>query len=316
MPSITQLEYIVAVEKEGHFGKAAKSCHISQPTLSEQIKDVEEKLKIVLFDRSKKPVLPTESGIGFINQAKQILREHQRLLEMANAERDVLSGTFKLGIIPTLSSSIIPLFLDSFSKKFPKINLVIEEMKTDLILKAINDEHLDAGILVTPLHDKRLFERHLFYEAFYFYVSKNHPFSKLKKVSEKMVTGDDLWLLQDGHCFRNQVLNICGKSDHSYVYENVRFESGNLETLRQLIQKGKGYTLLPELSLMPLSEEEIKTYVRAFDKNPPHREVSLVFRRTQWKRPILNAIEKEITEHLPKDIVQKKNKSPLVVEIQ
>jgi LysR family transcriptional regulator, hydrogen peroxide-inducible genes activator len=315
MPTITQLQYIVTVDRIGHFGKAALACHISQPTLSQQIREVEESLKIILFDRSKKPVIATDAGKQLIEQAKLILREHDRLLEMSTSKKGVVSGTFRLGIIPTLSSSVLPLFLDAFSKKHPKVQLSIEEMKTESIVKGLSEESLDAGILVTPLEEKKFFERPLFYEEFLLYFSKNHPLAKQKKVSEKSLTGKDLWLLQDGHCFRNQVLRICSLRGKPLVYENVRFESGNLETLRQLIQKGEGYTLLPELSARLIPAEELKDHVRSFESPVPHREVSLVFRRDQWKRPIINALEEAIISSLPGDIQKKKSKNPLIVEV-
>jgi LysR family hydrogen peroxide-inducible transcriptional activator len=315
MPTLTQLFYIVAVDRLGHFGKAAKACHVSQPTLSQQIREVEDQLKVVLFDRSKKPILATDKGKTLIEQAKLILREHEHLLQLSAADRGVVSGTFRLGIIPTLSSSVIPLFLDTFSKKFPKVQLFIEEMKTELIVKELSEENLDAGILVTPLNEKKFFERSLFYEEFFLYFSTNHPFAKLKKISEKNLTSKDLWLLQDGHCFRNQVLKVCSMRGKPLVYENVRFESGNLETLRMLIQKGAGYTLLPELATRAIPESEARDHLRSFEHPAPHREVSLVFRRDQWKRPILNALEDAIISSLPKEIKQKKGKNPLIVEV-
>ena len=315
MPTLSQLHYIVAVDRIGHFGKAAAACHVSQPTLSQQVREVEDELHLVLFDRSKKPVLATDAGKQLIEQAKLILREHERLLEMSVAKKGVISGSFRLGIIPTLSPSVLPLFLDAFATKYPKVQLTIEEMKTETIVKELTSENLDAGILVTPLEERKFFERPLFYEEFVLYCSSGHPLLKQKRVNEKSLTGKDLWLLGDGHCFRNQVLRICSLRGRPLVYDNVRFESGNLETLRLLIQRGAGYTLIPQLSARLIPEAEAREHVRMFEAPVPHREVSLVFRRDQWKRPILNALEETIVASLPSDIMKKKSKNPLIVQV-
>lgn len=299
MPTLTQLEYIIAVDRERHFGKAARACHVSQPSLSAQIQKVEEELGFVLFDRLKKPVLPTERGRAFIEQARIVLHEQQKLLEIASADANVPSGNFRLGIIPTIAPYLLPLFIEAFSQAYPRVLLKVDELKTENILRELNDDALDAAILATPLHEEGLRERRLYYEPFHLYVGKEHKLAVHKKVREDELDAAEMWLLQDGHCFRQQASKICSRKNEKSVFANIEFEGGNLETLRYLIREGRGYTLVPELFVTTLSAAERQTHVRDFATPVPSREVSLVFRRNQWKSDILKAIELTVKAALP-----------------
>lgn len=304
MPSLTQLEYIVAVDKLRHFGKAAESCHVSQPTLSMQIQKVEEEIGYPLFDRMNKPVIPTAKGLKFIHQAKALLHEHQKLMDLSKHQGTEVSGDLRLGIIPTVAPYLVPLFLQAFSQKYPKVNLTMDELKTSVILEGLHDGTLDAGILATPIHEKGLVEKPLYYEPFSLYVNKEHPLSSRKRLKEDDLKASDMWLLADGHCFRNQIVRYCALNQNDGVFPNVHFAGGNLDTLRNLIRTSRGYTLVPELFVHTLPESEKREFVRDFEKPVPSREISLMFRRDNWKADVLGALETVIREALPESLSQ------------
>ncbi|MBX3021420.1 MAG: hydrogen peroxide-inducible genes activator [Bdellovibrionales bacterium] len=302
MPSLTQLEYIVAVEKHRHFGKAAEACHVTQPTLSMQIQKVEEEIGYPLFDRLKKPIVPTTKGTRFITQAKVLLHEHHKLVDLSRSQSGELSGDLRLGVIPTIAPYLLPLFLESFSKEFPKVHLFVDELKTDTILQMLAEDQLDAGILATPLHEPGLKERPLYYEPFSLYVSRANPLNARKRIKEDDLDAEHMWLLEDGHCFRNQIVRYCSLKGKEGVFPNVRFEGGNIDTLRYLVRKSNGYTLVPALFVETLTESERRDHVREFEKPVPAREVSLVYRRDQWKSDVLKALEEAIRKQLPKGL--------------
>ena len=316
MPSLTQLEYIAAVEKHRHFGKAAAECHVTQPTLSMQIQKVEEEIGFPIFDRIKKPVIPTAKGSAFIQQARVLLREHQKLIDLSRNQSEEVSGEFRLGVIPTLAPYLLPLFLAKFSEEYPKTQLYIDELKTDTIVKLLHEDSLDAGLLATPLHEAGLKELPLFYEAFYLYVSKSHPLNHRKKIRESDLSGSDMWLLEDGHCFRNQIVRYCAPQARDHVFPNIQFEGGNIDTLRNLIRKSESYTLVPSLFVETLSEAEKRDYIREFEKPIPTREVSLVYRRDQWKSDLIKALQETIISRLPKGLTQYDPKRQEVLEIK
>lgn len=316
MPSLQQLEYIVAVEKLRHFGKAADQCHVTQPTLSMQIQKAEEEIGFPIFDRIKKPIVPTAKGLKFITQAKVLLREHHKLMDISRHQGTETSGDFRLGVIPTIAPYVLPLFIEAFSRDFPKIQLYVDELKTDTIVQQLHDDMLDAGLLATPLHESGLSERPIFYEPFYLYVAKSHPLNARKRIKEEDLDGHEMWLLTDGHCFRNQIVRYCSPAAGEGVFPNVQFEGGNLDTLRYLIRKSQGYTLVPALFVETLSESEKRDYVREFEKPIPTREVSLVFRRDQWKSDILKALQDTIVKKLPPSLRTYDSKRQEVLSIK
>lgn len=315
MATITQLEYLKAVNSLGHFGRAAQECNVSQPTLSIQIQKLEEELDVIIFDRSKKPIIATEVGKDILSQVNLILKEHKKLYHLANLGSTEPKGDFHLAVIPTLAPSLIPLFVVEFSKKYPQVRLKINEYKTEDIIRMLVDDEIDAGLLVTPLEDSRLLERHLFFEPFYAYVSKQHGLNKKKQISESDLEVDGLWLLEEGHCFRNQVLKVCSQEKKNSVLNNVEFSSGNLETLKNLVKNNCGYTLLPELAVASLSTEEKTAYIRKFKKPAPTREVSLVYSRSFLKANIINSLEEVIIKSLPKKIKSLKRRDVEVIDI-
>lgn len=315
MSTLTQLEYLIAVDHERHFGKAAQMCHVSQPSLSAQIQKLEEELDLVIFDRSKKPILVTEAGKEIIEQARLILREHKKLQAIADTKALEPKGNFELAVIPTLASYVIPLFIGDFGKKYPKVNLGIHEHKTDDIIRMLHNDELDAGLLVTPLKDEGLIERHLYYEAFYCYLNPGHPLQQKQNISETDLQCGDLWLLSEGHCFRNQVMKICSPDQKKGVFPNIRFESGNLETLVKLVKTNSGFTLLPQMAVDGLSETDVATHIKSFKTPVPTREVSLVYNRTFLKETIITALETCIIDNLPDHISSLKRQNVHVVDI-
>ncbi len=314
MPSMTQLEYAVAVHKHKHFGRAAKECHVSQPSLSAQIQKMEEELDLVIFDRSKKPVMTTDLGLKVIGQAQVVIREHYRLFDI-KSEFGEVSGAFHLGVIPTLSPYLIPLFVENFSQKYPHVNLKISEYQTEDIILKLYDDELDGALLVTPLKDDKIIERALFLEPFYIFAPKGHSLLKRKTVREEDLQGGDIWLLDEGHCFRDQVIRFCSLEKSQQVLKNVGFSSGSLETLINLIRKGTGYTLLPHLATTHLSPSELKNNIRQFTRPIPTREVSFVHSRSFLKEDIIAALIDEVISVIPKPLTNLKSGQTQIVDI-
>ncbi len=315
MPTITQLKYILAVHSYKNFTKAALKTNISQPSLSNQVNKVEDELNIIIFDRTKKPIKTTLKGIEVVEQAKKIIRESEKLLDIKN-DSGILSGNFHLAVIHSLAPYIIPLFIESFSHKYPRINLKISEYKTDEIIERLYEDKIDAGLLVTPLYDNKIVERNIFYEKFYIYTSKNHALYKKINLSESDLDSKSIWLLEEGHCLRNQVIKVCSLNNENNVLKNINFQSGNLETLINLIRRGKGYTLLPELATLNLSDFEKKNNLKCFLNPVPTREVSLVHSLTYLKQGIIEALEKEIYKNLPKKFNTLNKKNIEIIKIQ
>lgn len=317
MPTLIQLQYALAVDKHRHFGKASDSCHITQPTLSQQLQKLEDEVGIILFDRTKKPILPTPEGERFLEQAKTVVREHEKLLHISKqAQGGTLSGIFKLAVIPTVASHLLPLFLKPFAKAYPGVELSVEEMKTDTILRELASDHLDGAILATPLPESEFKVHPLYYEPFHAYFSPRHELLKENEISRSQLDLSEMWLLEDGHCFKDQVLNFCARPGRSAAaLSNIRFQSGSLDTLVRLVQKNPGFTLIPSLMALSLRKEDLSAHVRNFKPPVPTREISLIYRRDHWKLAIIRAIEESIALHLPEAIRQRPSKDQKVLEI-
>lgn len=314
--TITQWQYAVAVDKFRHFGKAAKHCNISQPTLSMQLQKLEEELGVILFDRSKNPILPTSEGEVLLDHARKILREYERIPDLLDEFKGPLSGKLKIGVIPTLSPYLVPLFLKNFIKKYPQIKLTIEEYKTEEIIKLLEADELDAALLATPLKNDQIIERVLFYEPFYLYIGEEHSLSTKKKVRESDIKSEDLWLLNEGHCFRQQILKFCSldakDSARPSFGEGLYFTSGNLETLKNMVDRVGGVTLLPQLAVNLLTTHD-KNKIKPFNDPVPTREISLIHSRAFLKEKSITALQEVILESLPKDLRSPKGQ---VLEIQ
>jgi LysR family transcriptional regulator, hydrogen peroxide-inducible genes activator len=315
MPTITQIEYILAVAQLKHFGKAALHCHVSQPSLSMQIHKAEEDLGIIIFDRNTKPISLTAKGSIVIDQSLKLLAEYKNLLRISRQETTEVKGDFYLGVIPTLSSSLIPIFVKNFSLKFPKVQLYINELTTENLISSIKLGEIDAGILATPIEEPNLEKKVLFYEEFSVYCSANHPLLKKKKLKvEDLENYQDLWILSDGHCFKNQVLNFCGMEKKLNVLSNIHFQSGSLETLKLLVENADGFTFLPKLNIDLLSPKE-KSRIRHFVNPVPSREVSIVSMKSHWKSDVLNSLAQELLNELPLEIPRTFKKQMNVIDI-
>ena len=299
--NLNQLEYIIAVDTHRHFVKAAEKCYITQATLSMMIKKMEEELDLVIFDRSKKPVVPTQLGKKIIAQAKIIVQESQKLKEIVSAEHDSLSGELHIGIIPTLAPYLLPLFLNSFLKKHPLIKLNISELSTDEIIHKLKQNDLDAGILATPLNDSSLKEELLFYEEFIVYASSKEKLLNKKYLLAQDIDVNRLWLLQEGHCLRSQIINLCELKKKDDATQQFNFASGSIETLKRIVETNEGITILPKLALRDMNAKQ-KNNIRHFKTPAPVREIGLVTYRYFVKEKLIEAIKKEILLSIPDEM--------------
>lgn len=310
MPSITQLQYIVAVHRTGSFGKAAGLCGVSQPTLSAQVAKAEEELGVVLFDRRSRPVQPTDPGKRLVSRAVDVLTAHERLLAEAGGA-DHLCGSFTLGIIPTLAPYVLPWFLGPFAEKHPRIELRVVERTTATIVEQIKALRMDAGIVATPLDEPGLEGRVLFYDPFYVYARSGSPLLLEDEVEAAGLEREPLWLLEDGHCFRSQVVHLCGVRSHGAM-GNVRFDAGSFETLRALIDHGGGCTLVPETFARTLPAQVRLAQLRPFRDPVPTREVSLIAARSHWKTEILEALTASLRALAPRSLPRTLERGELV----
>lgn len=305
--TITQLEYIIAVDTYRHFSEAAAQCFITQPTLSMQIQKLEEDLGVKIFDRSKQPVIPTELGEEIIRQARVILHEVKMMDQLIKDRQGLLQGELRVGIIPTLAPYLLPLFLQAFLHKYPDIKMKVKEMTTDHIIEKLKSGRIDAGLLVTPLQDTSIMEYPLFYEEMVAYVSKNNAAYKKNYVLADDIDLGELWLLEEGHCFRNQVMNLCELKKQSKEAGHFEYESGSIETLRKMVEMNKGITILPEMATFDFSVKQ-QNMVRHFKSPAPVREVSLVTHRNYVKKKLVDVLKAEVLASLPEKItLNKKN---------
>lgn len=291
--TITQLQYVLAVAEYKNFTLAAEKCFVTQPTLSMQIQKVEEELKIQIFDRSKKPIQLTDIGQKIVNQAKNIVIEADRIKDIVEQQKGFIGGEFRLGIIPTIMPTLLPMFLQNFINKYPKVKLIIEELSTEEIILKLNNGHLDAAIASTPLEEEKLKEIVLYYEPFVAYFPENNEYSNKEEIQISDLKLDEILLLQDGHCFRNSIINLC-KKDSLSSDSKFQLESGSFETLIKLADEGLGTTLLPYLHTLDLNEKN-KSKLRQFAEPKPAREVSLIYPKTELKIHIINALRDTIS---------------------
>ena len=291
--TITQLSYVLAVAENQNFTKAAQKCFVTQPTLSMQIQKLEDQLDILIFDRSKKPIELTEVGKKIVTQARNIVNESYRIQDIVDQEKGFIGGEFKLGIIPTVMPTLLPMFLTNFVKKYPKVKLKIEELTTEEIISRINDGHLDAAIAATPLENENIKERVLYFEPFVAYVPQNHRLKNKKKLETSDLEIDDMLLLEDGHCFRDGVINLC-KVFKNHNDDKFQLESGSIETLVKLSNEGLGMTLMPYLHTLDLNEKA-KENLHYFTEPSPAREVSLIYHKSELKMQIIEAMQDVIS---------------------
>ncbi|WP_149276194.1 LysR substrate-binding domain-containing protein [Pareuzebyella sediminis] len=286
--TITQLQYVLAVAEYQNFTLAAEKSFVTQPTLSMQVQKLEDELDILIFDRGKKPISITEVGKKIVAQAKNIVNEANRIKDIVDQEKGYIGGEYALGIIPTVMPTLLPMFLKTFIKKYPKVNLIIKEQSTENLIRNIQDGHLDAAIAATPLKIEFIKERPLYYEPFVGYVPKSHRLGNASNLRPEDLDINDVLLLQDGHCFRDGVINLC-KTPRNFQEEHFQLESGSFETLVNLADENLGMTLLPFLNTLELDDEKRKN-LKYFENPPPAREVSLIYHKSELKIQITEAL--------------------------
>lgn len=286
--TITQLTYVLAIAEHKNFTKAAEHCFVTQPTLSTQIQKLEEELDVLIFDRSKKPIELTEVGRKIVKQARNIVNESDRIQDIVDQQKGFIGGEFRIGVIPTVMPTLLPMFLKTFIKRHPKVKLKIEEMTTDEIIVKIKDGHLDAAIAATPLENESIKERVIYFEPFVGYIPEHHRLYKKSKIETADLEIDDMLLLEDGHCFRDGIINLC-KTLKSQTEDSFQLESGSIETLIRLSNEGLGMTLLPYLHTLELNDK-LKHNLRYFVEPSPAREVSIIYHKSELKMQIIDAL--------------------------
>ena len=310
--TFVQLEYVIALDTWRHFAIAAEHCFVTQPTLSMQIQKLEEELDIKLFDRSKQPVVPTETGAEIIEQARKIISSRELLMESVQNKKGVLTGELRIGIIPTLAPYLLPLFVQPFMQKYPGVKLVVNEMMTELIISRLREGKIDTGILVTPLGEAGIKEFVLFYEEMMAYVSRKNAMYEKTYILPQDIDPNKLWLLEEGHCFRSQIINMCELTKISKAGNHFDYEAGSIETLRRMVELNDGITIIPELATldMPLRQTQL---IRHFKKPAPMREVSLVVHRNLVKKRLIDVLHEEILKAVPEKIRKNKSRNTLPV---
>lgn len=295
--TLLQLQYVMAVAKYANFTLAAEKCFVTQPTLSMQVQKLEEELEVTIFNRNRKPLELTDVGRLIVEQAKSIDFEVARIDDIVAESKRYIGGVFKLGIIPTISSSLLPMFIREFSTKYPKVNLSIEEVQTEHMINRINDGSLDAGIAATPLNQKHIIEHKLYSEPFVAFVPRSHPLINVQKVCPNELNPAEILLLDKGHCFRDQAIEICSQADSYHQALHLNIKSGSFETLVNLVTQGVGVTLLPLFNTLNF-EPSRKPMVKPFKSPIPQREVSIICHDSQLKMHIIEALKEVINKKI------------------
>jgi len=305
--TITQLEYIVAVDTYKSFVLAAEKCFVTQPTLSMQVQKLEDMLGVKIFDRTRQPIVPTEVGMEIIAQARIMLGESYKIKEIVTDRQKELTGELKVGIIPTIAPYLLPRIIARFVEQYPQVKLVVWEQNTENIIQQLKLGTIDCGILSTPLHESSLTEIPVFYENFVAYASKTSKLYKKKNITPEDIDVEELWVLDEGHCMREQVLNICQRRRSTKGFQHFEYNTGSVDTLKRMVDQNNGATILPELALDDLSEKQLDR-IRYFKSPEPAREVSIVIQRNFLKRRMIEALKNEILHFIPKKLKSKKKK--------
>lgn len=309
--NIQQLEYLIAVDKYKHFGKAAQACFITQPTLSAMIQKIEDELNVKIFDRTTHPIRTTDVGSQLIEEAKKVIDAVNELRNKASLLNNVLAGKLNLGIIPTISSFLLPTEIFDFLQQHTKIELNVKEMTTDNIIKAMKSGELDAGIIATPYDAaSEFYQDFLFNEELMLYASDN-TISKETYVVPEEIDVNKVWLLEEGNCLRTQFENICHLKENSLKPKNLDFLASNINTLVQIVDKVGGLTILPELALEQMTEEQ-RSKVHHFKKPFPYREISLIYYKPTYKQKILDELREFMRESLQTKLNYYKNSEDFV----
>lgn len=307
--TLQQLEYILAVNQFRHFAKAAEYCRVTQPTLSAMIQKLEEELDTRIFDRSQQPVCPTPVGILIIEQAQKILAQANRIKNIIEEEKHSLTGTFKLGILPTVAPYLLPRFFPQLMKKYPDLDIRVIEMKTNDIKKALQTGEIDAGIVASLAGMEELQQTPLFYEQFFVYVSRKDILFNSEVIRTSDLNGEQLWLLDEGHCFRDQLMRFCQMK--SARASQLAYHLGSMETFMRMVESGKGVTFIPELAVLQLGDIQ-KELVRPFAIPCPTRQIVMLTNKNFIRHTLLEALTKEIKSSIPKEMLSLKATQAIV----
>ena len=298
--TIQQLEYILAVDRFRHFGNAAEHCMVTQPTLSAMIQKLEDELGAKIFDRSTQPIQPTSIGYKIIEQARAVLEHASKVKEIVQEEGHSIKGVFRLAILPTIAPYLLPRFFPKLMEDYPDLDIRVTEMKTQDVLVALAAGKVDAAILATVVTDKSLQADTLFYEQFLGYVARKEPIFKNEMIRSTDISGERLWLLDEGHCFRDQLMRFCQLE--TVKLHQAAYHLGSMETFMRIVEGGKGITFIPELASYQLSQEQ-KVLVRPFAIPRPTREISIVTKTDFVRYTILNMIKESIRSSVPREML-------------
>lgn len=291
--TIVQLEYLLAVANFGSFSVAAEHCFVTQPSLSMQIKSLEDELGVMLLDRSKKPVIPTEAGEAVLAQARETLREYNSIKEVVARIKGEMSGRIRLGVIPTIAPYMLHKFIPDFVQRYPKVELEIREMKTEYIIDALNRDRIDAALVAGGTCGDGILEYDLFDDRFFAYVSPDSPLYNKSNIRIEDIDMRDLILLSSGNCMRDQVLELC--QARKGVPAHYSFESGSLDTLMRIVDCTSCMTVIPEMAVEYVPKER-RSQVKNLLKGASSRKISLAIRRTYVKKSIVDALKETILE--------------------
>ncbi|MDD3490814.1 MAG: hydrogen peroxide-inducible genes activator [Bacteroidia bacterium] len=295
--TLQQLEYIVALDKTRHFVRAAEMCGVTQPTLSAMIQKLEDELDCRVFDRSSHPIVPTEIGVAVIQQAQVVLFNVNQLKENVLVQRGTVAGNLSLAIIPTVAPYLLPGIISLFRSDYPEISLKVSEMRTETIIEKLHTAEIDMAILSTPLEDPKILEVPLYYEKFIAYIAPEEPMYAQEEVSTNEMPLDHLWVLEEGHCLRNQVFNFCENKTHSSTYE-----AGSIDTLVKIVDRNGGYTVIPELHVDLLNETQ-KQNLRKIVRPEATREIALVIRHDYVREGMMNAVANTVKKIIPQHML-------------
>lgn len=301
--TLQQLEYILAVDKHRHFSKAAEQCFVTQPTLSAMIQKLEEELDVKIFDRSCQPIAPTPIGAHIIEQAKEILAQVGNVKQIIQEQKEEISGNFHIGILPTIAPYLLPRFFKDMVKKYPKLNITVSEMKTPEIKQALLTGEIDAGILAELNDMDKYNHTHLFYEEFYAYIAREDELFKKKTIKSSDLKGELLWLLDEGHCFRDQMVRFC--NINAQRKENLTYRLGSMETFMRMVEQGEGITFVPELALDQMSDRQ-KELVRPFAIPSPARKIIILTDKKFIRHSLIDTLTSEIQASIPSSMLKLK----------
>jgi LysR family transcriptional regulator, hydrogen peroxide-inducible genes activator len=299
--NLRDLEYLVAVDEHRHFGRAAEACYVSQPTLSTQLKKLEAELGVELIERNPRQVLLTGAGEQVVERARTILREAATIREVAQSFSDPESASIRMGLFPTLGPYLLPHVVHTVHERFPKLELLLVEARTEEVLEGLRNGRIDVGVLAEPVGATGLHEEHLFEEDFVLAVPAGHELAGLQEpASLDVLAGTRVLLLEDGHCLRDQALDVCRLAGAS---ERRNFRATSLETLRQMVAAGVGVTLLPELAVSPPSPSSEDVHIVRFADPAPNRRIAMCWRPTSPHHELLLKLA-EVFRDLPEELVR------------